>query len=192
MAHDNIKVLFGTENIAQMIKEMSHNIYSLLNLGDYEDVVFIGILKGGLNTMFMLLKCPGMESIFQDCQYGFIGVASYGCGIHPETSPMVTYPLDVEVRGKTVILVDDISDTGNTLEFVKKILKGYNPERLITVTLLDKKCVREHTSNPQPDVVGAEVGDVFVVGCGMGDGEMYRGLQYIGYDVELERAKTDA
>ena len=107
----------------------------------------------------------------------FIGVSSYGAGT--ESGELVfTKELHLDVRGRDVLLVDDILDTGKTLYRVRSKLRGLKPRRLRTCVLLNKAARR--VEPVEADYVGFEIPDLFVVGYGLDFAERYRNLPFVG------------
>jgi hypoxanthine phosphoribosyltransferase len=104
-------------------------------------------------------------------------LASYGAGRRSSGRVRITKDLEIPLRGKNVIVVDDIIDTGRTLEYLVKRLKARRPGSLRVVTLLDKSGRRE--VNFQADYVGFRIDDHFVVGYGLDWAEEYRHLRGI-------------
>jgi hypoxanthine phosphoribosyltransferase len=107
----------------------------------------------------------------------FIGVSSYGAGT--ESGELVfTKGLRLDVRGRDVLLVDDILDTGKTLTEVRRRLRALKPRRLKTCVLLNKAARR--VAPIRADYVGFEIPDYFVVGYGLDFAERYRNLPFVG------------
>jgi hypoxanthine phosphoribosyltransferase len=107
----------------------------------------------------------------------FIGVSSYGDATRPGEL-VYTKELRLDVKGRHVLLVDDILDTGRTLEAVLKKLRPLGPLSIRSCVLLDKPSRRER--DVRADYVGFEVPDQFVVGYGLDYAERYRNLPFIG------------
>jgi hypoxanthine phosphoribosyltransferase len=107
----------------------------------------------------------------------FIGVSSYGAGT--ESGDLVfTKELRLDVRGRDVLLVDDILDTGKTLSRVIPKLQALKPRRIKTCVLLDKPSRR--VAKVQADYVGFTIPDLFVIGYGLDFAERYRNLPFVG------------
>ena len=107
----------------------------------------------------------------------FMGVSSYGAGT--ESGELVfTKQLRLDVKGRDVLVVDDILDTGRTLQRVLAVLRAQKPRRLKVCVLLEKKARR--TEKVRADYVGFQIPDLFVVGYGLDYAERYRNLPFVG------------
>jgi len=143
-----------------------------------EDITFITVLKGGLYTSFNVLKNLVLP---ETTILGYIGVSSYKDSTSAKKNVEVTYSADLEdsiLKDRNVWIIDDICDTGKTLDTVIGMIEAYHPKTIRTAVLIDKKTIREINHFPKPDVVGFECLDnPFFLGCGMGLGEKYRTLR---------------
>lgn len=161
-----LRVLFTRDQIARRVAELGAQIEK-----DFagQSVIFVGVLKGA--TIFL---ADLARSVRVDATFDFIGVASYGA--HKMTSGEVRLTKDVEhaLTGRNVILVEDILDTGLTLQYLKKVFQAHQPACLKVVALLDKACRR--VEPVKADYVGFTIPDEFVIGYGMDYAERYRNL----------------
>ena len=140
-------------------------------------VVFVGVLKGAAIFLSDLIR-----QVEVDATYDFIGVASYGNPSGPKRENVwdstgevrLTKDVDQSLRGKNVVLVEDILDTGLTLTFLKRLLLGHEPSGLRVAVLLDKPSRRKLPV--QADYTGFTIEDEFVVGYGLDYAEKYRNL----------------
>jgi len=145
------------------------------------DLCFIAILKGG---SFVLGNVLRYLSIDESTIFGNIRIRSYK-GESTKSSGQVELcdHLDLEkkdVEHRYVWLVDDIIDTGLTASFVKNYLQAFNPAGIRTCTLVDKPMNHINRPAAKPEVSGFEyLGDRFLVGCGLGFGERFRGLKQV-------------
>jgi len=136
------------------------------------EVVVISLLNGTVLFLADLIRHLSLP-----LRLDFIGVSSYGAGT--ESGELVfTKELRLDVRGRDVLLVDDILDTGKTLSRVIPKLRALNPRRIKVCVLLDKPSRR--VEKVAADYVGFEIPDVFVVGYGLDYAEKYRNLPFVG------------
>ena len=142
---------------------------------DYRDrdLVLVGILKG---SVFFLADLARAVSI--PLEIGFLGVSSYGSGTETSGVLRVTCDLDLDIEGRDVLVVEDIVDTGLTLDHLLRALSGRRPRSLKVCALLDKPSRRRV---PVPiHYPGLTIEDLFVVGYGLDLDQKYRNLPYIG------------
>ena len=163
-------------------------------------LAIIAILKGGAYTAYELLK--RLSLIYEKERIGFfrggeekpdivighIGLESYGQEMKSQGEVKLMTPLDLSrecLRGRKVVIIDDCIETGCTLDEAKKIILGYEPLQVYTAVLVDKVTLRMDAKTEKPDIIGWSYSDTgFLVGCGMGAGEKYRGLPEIHEVVE--------
>ncbi len=165
-----IKTLIDEEKIQQRIREVAKEIQKDYN---NEEIVIICILKGAAYFAVELSKRISSPVIMD-----FMKVSSYE---GTESTGKINFKLDIstDIKGKNVIIVEDIIDTGRTLTYLKKYLQEKNPKSLKICTLLDKKERREFELNP--DYLCFNIPDKFVIGYGLDYDEKYRNLPFIGY-----------
>ncbi len=164
------KILFTKEEIQKRIKELGEQITK-----DYagKKVLMLCILKGSVIFYSDLVR-----NIDLDCNFDFMVVSSYGNSASTSGQVMILKDLSGSIEDIDVIIVEDILDTGTTLDYLKKILMQRKPASLKICTFLDKPSRR--TNNLTADYLGFEIPDEFVVGYGMDYAESYRNLPYIG------------
>lgn len=164
-----VEVLISEEAIAKRVAELGEEI-SNQYLG--KSPVLVNILKGGVIFLADL-----MRKIVVPHEIDFMSVSSYdesnSTGI-----VRILEDLGTNIEGRHVLVVEDIIDTGNTLEYLRQVLLVRNPASLSVCTLLDKKEARE--VEVPVEHVGFEIPNVFVVGYGLDFMERYRHLPYIG------------
>ncbi len=165
-----INVLINKSRLENRIEEMAKQIEK-----DYEgkDIVFIGILKGSVMFMTELAK-----NIKNNVEMDFMDVSSYE-GTESSGDVRINSDIRNSIKGKDVIIVEDIIDTGRTLTYLIEYLKQKNPNSLKIATMLSKPSRRIMELNV--DYVGFSINDEFVVGYGLDYNEKYRNLPYIGY-----------
>jgi hypoxanthine phosphoribosyltransferase len=163
------RVLITQDQLAQRVRRMTREIQR-----DYagRDLVIVSLLSGTVMFLADLIRQLNLP-----LRLDFIGVSSYGGGT--ESRELVfTKELRLDVRGRDVLLVDDILDTGRTLTAVLKKLRALRPRRIRTCVLLDKP---ERRVEPvRADHVGFTIPNEFVVGYGLDYAERYRNLPFIG------------
>lgn len=164
------RVLVGTAEIAERTAELGTQIST-----DYADKnpVLIGVLRGVFCFMADL-----MRQISIPMSVDFMAVSHYGAGESAESGIKVTKPLDIDLAGRHVLMVEDIVDTGMTQRFLLEYLWAQNPKSLEVCTLLDKNARRLIDTDMK--YVGFQIPDEFVVGYGLDYLEEYRNLPFIG------------
>ncbi len=171
LVNDVAEVLITEAQVRAKVAEMAAELSR-----DYagRDLTLVSVLKGSLPFMADL-----MRAITIPVQIDLMEVSSYG-GTSTETSGLVRILKDLSssVEGRDVLIVEDIIDTGLTLNYLQRYLRGKNPASLRICTLLDKPARR--LASIEIDYRGFTIPDRFVVGYGLDYGEFYRNLPYIG------------
>jgi len=134
------------------------------------EVLLIGVLKGAFIFMADLAR-----KMTTPVKMDFVRLASYGSETHSSEKVRITKDLETSLRGKDVLIVEDIIDTGLTLKYLYQRLKARKPRCLKVVTLLDKPGRRK--VNFRADYVGFQIENKFVVGYGLDCAEEYRNLR---------------
>lgn len=170
MRQDMDTILFTEEELQQRVRELGEAITR-----DYQDKnpIFVGVLKGSFIFMADLVRY-----VDTPCTLDFMVVSSYGSGVKTTGAVRINKDLSEDIEGRHVIIVEDILDSGVTLNYLSKYLMNRNPASLRIVTLLDKPSRRK--AEVYPAYKGFEVEDNFVVGYGLDYAEKYRNLPYIG------------
>ena len=170
MHPDIEQVLFTEEDIAAMVKRMGAEISR-----DYQgkDLVLIAVLRGAVVFMGDL-----MRSIDVPLAIDFMAVSSYGDKAKSSGVVRIVKDLDMDIKGRDVLIVEDILDSGLTLSYIKELLESRGPRSIRIATLLDKPSRRK--VDLQADYIGFSVPDEFVIGYGLDYDEKYRNLPYIG------------
>jgi len=163
------RVLISDTAIAQRVRTLARQIEK-----DYRgrDLVIVALLNGTVMFLADLIRHLSMP-----VRLDFMGVSSYGGGTTSGTL-IFTKELRLDVRGRDVLVVDDILDTGRTLKRVLEKLRPLKPRRLRTCVLLDKPSRR--VEKVKANYVGFKIPDAFVVGYGLDYAERYRNLPFIG------------
>ena len=165
------EVLISEEQIKARIRELGEELTA-----EYagKNPVVVGVLKGVVvfyADMIRQLKCP--------CQLDFMWISSYA-GTNSTGSMQVKKDISADIEGRHVLILEDIYDTGNSLNFTYQHLMSKHPASLKICTLLDKPERRNPAVKLQPDYTGFVIPNEFVVGFGMDFDEQYRNLPYIG------------
>ena len=163
-------VLFDEFKIQARIREIGLDISKAYQ---GRTPVMIGILKGGFVFMADLLR-----SISIPIEVDFLAISSYGSGTVSTGVVKIRKDIDVDIRDRDVIIVEDIVDSGLSLVYIKEYIQKHNPASLSTCVLLDKPDA--HKTEVSFDYVGFAIGNEFVVGYGLDYNEKYRNLPYIG------------
>jgi hypoxanthine phosphoribosyltransferase len=161
-----MEVLFSRERIRERVAELGRQIDR-----DYAGgrIVLVGVLKGAAIFLADLAR-----SISVDNTFDFVAVSSYGKEQQSSGAVKLIKDLDEPVNGKHVIVVEDILDTGLTLNFIRRLLEQHQPKSLRIAALLDKPSRR--VEKIEADYVGFTIPNEFVIGYGMDYAEQYRNL----------------
>lgn len=165
------KVLLSEEQIQAKVAQMAE-ILTKEYAG--KDPVFVGVLKG-----VVIFFADMVRKINIPCEIDFMCLSSYG-GTNSTGNVAVKKDLSVDIKGRHVVILEDIYDTGNSLEFVYNHLMAKKPASLKICTLLDKPERRRPGVTLKPEYVGFTIPNEFVVGYGLDFNEHYRNLPYIG------------
>lgn len=170
LRNDMAEVLFEEEQIQARVRELGAEITR-----DYEgkDLLVVGILKGAIVFLADLLR-----SIDLKVKLDFMAVSSYGDAMESSGVVRILKDLEQSLEGKNVLIVEDIVDSGLTLNYLVQNLKSRRPASLKVCTFLDKPERRQ--VEVQVDYKGFSIPDKFVVGYGLDYAERYRNLPYIG------------
>lgn len=168
--------LFTEEQLKAKVKELAKRIEA-----DYngEDILLVGILKGA--SVFV---ADLMREITLDVNIDFMSVSSYGNSTTSSGTIKILKDLDVDIKGKNVLIVEDIIDSGATLRNLVDTLETREPKTLKLCTLLDKPDRRK--VDIFVDYVGFIIEDRFIVGYGIDYAEKYRNLPYIAIVEDVE------
>lgn len=169
--HDDIKkVLYSERQIKKRVKEIAAEI-----MADFvgKELLTVGVLRGAAMFYADLVR-----ELDIPLHMDFISVSSYGASSLSSGVVRIQYDLEEDISGKNVLIVEDIVDSGLTLQYLSNTLKSRNPNMLRTCCLLDKPERRKVEC--EADYVGFEVPDVFIVGYGLDYAEKYRNMKYIG------------
>jgi len=170
MTNDIEKVLFTEQQIAKRVQELTKEINEFY--GD-KPIVAIFVLKGSAFFAADIIRYLKMAVTIE-----FMSVSSYGMETISSGKLTIKKDLDVDIKGKDVLVIEDIIDTGVTLSTLQKLLVQRGANSIKVVTMLSKPSRRMVKFDA--DYVGFEVPDEFVVGYGLDFADKYRNLPYIG------------
>jgi hypoxanthine phosphoribosyltransferase len=167
---DRVRVLITAGRIRRRILALAKEIRR-----DFpeERLHLVSVLKGGVFFLTDLAR-----SIPGEISFDFIAVASYGQNTHSSGQVRLTRDLDSSIEGRTVVVVEDILDTGMTLQYLLALFRQRKPKHLRVAVLLDKPGRR--IAPVRADYVGFTIPNAFVVGYGLDYAERYRNLPYVG------------
>ena len=163
------RVLITEPQLARRIKNLAREIEA-----DFHgrETVVVALLSGTVMFLADLLRHLNLP-----LRLDFMGVSSYGAGTE-SGALVITKELRLDVRGRDVLLVDDILDTGKTLGRVIPMLRAFKPRRIKTCVLLNK--AERRVEKIKADYVGFEIPNHFVIGYGLDYAERYRNLPFVG------------
>jgi hypoxanthine phosphoribosyltransferase len=169
-AGEKVRILISRGRLQRRITGMAREIRK-----DFPDepLHLVGVLKGAVFFLTDLGKqIPG------DVSFDFIAVSSYGTETHSSGQVRLTRDLDSSIEGKTVIIVEDILDTGMTMQYLLRVFEQRKPKRLRIAALLDKP--ERRIAAVHADYVGFTIPNEFVVGYGLDYAERYRNMPDVG------------
>jgi hypoxanthine phosphoribosyltransferase len=171
MERDIQEVLLSEEQLRTRIAELGEELSR-----DYADKkpVIVGVLKG-----VVVFYADMIRQIKVPCEMDFMVISSYS-GTETTGNVLVKKDVSVDLKDRHVLILEDIFDTGNSLDFVYNHLKAMEPASVKICTLLDKPERRKEGITLQADYVGFTIPNVFVVGYGLDFDEYYRNLPYVG------------
>ena len=165
------KILLTEEQIQARITELGEILTE-----DYKDKdpIVVGVMKG-----VVVFYADMIRQIKTPCQMDFMWISSYA-GTESTGNMIVRRDVSSDIKGRHVLVLEDIFDTGNSLDFTVKHLLAKEPASVKVCTLLDKPERRNPDITLKPDYIGFTIPNEFVVGYGLDFNEHYRNLPYIG------------
>jgi hypoxanthine phosphoribosyltransferase len=167
-----VSIRFSAAEIASRVDEMAAELAAKLA----PDTLVVSVLKGSFVFAADLIRA--LSRAGADWSMDFLTLSSYGSATQTSGSVRIVRDIVDDVRGRDVLLVDDILESGLTLSFAKKLLQERGAKRVSICTLLDKPAKRR--AELEADFVGFRAGDEFLVGYGLDWAHRFRGLPYIG------------
>lgn len=164
------RVMIDEEALQVRIRELGQEIEA--DYRDVDDLLLICVLKGGfvfLADLSRMMRRPH--------QLDFMGISSYGAGTTSSGAVRIVLDLKQDITDRHVLIVEDIIDSGRTLDYMRRNLLARSPASLRICTLLDKPSRR--TLDVPVDYIGFSIPDEFVVGYGLDFDELYRNLPFI-------------
>ena len=171
MEKDILEVLLTEQQIQNRIRELGETLSA--EYAD-KDPVIVGVLKG-----VVVFYADMIRQIKVPCQMDFMWISSYA-GTSSTGQMQVKRDISEDIEGRHVLILEDIYDTGTSLDFTHKHLLAKKPASLKICTLLDKPERRKPGITLVPDYVGFTIPNAFVVGYGLDYNEHYRNLPYVG------------
>jgi hypoxanthine phosphoribosyltransferase len=171
MHHDIAKILISEEQIQRRVRELGAKISA-----DYaaeDNLLLVGVLKGCAMFMMDLVRAIEMP-----LSLDFIAVASYGASTESSGVVRLLKDLDTDIAGRNLLIVEDIIDSGLTLDYLRSQLMRRNPASMRICSLLNKPDRR--VAEVTVDYLGFDIPNEFVVGYGLDYAERYRNLPYVG------------
>ena len=171
MEKDILKVLITEQALQERIGQLGKELTEAYR---DKDPVIVGVLKG-----VVIFYADMIRQIQVPCQMDFMWISSYS-GTASTGTMEVKRDVTADIRGRHVLILEDLYDTGNSLDFTYRHLLSKGPASLKICTLLDKPERRKPGITLKPDYVGFTVPNEFVVGYGLDFNEHYRNLPYVG------------
>ncbi|RJP65093.1 MAG: hypoxanthine phosphoribosyltransferase [Ignavibacteriales bacterium] len=169
VGEEKFVVYIDEDKLQNRVKELAEQINN-----DYKDKfpVFIGILNGSFIFMSDLIK-----SVTVDCEVDFLRLSSYGDAKISSGKVRMVKDLNCDVNGRDVIVVEDIVDTGLSIQYLGKLMENYKPKSVKVISLLLKPDSLKH--EVKIDYIGFEIPSKFVIGYGLDYAQKYRNLRSI-------------
>ena len=164
------RILFTEKTIAARVEQLGAELTEKLG---HERPVLICVLKGA--SFFYIDLCRSMNCAID---MDFISVASYGASAKSSGVVRLIKDLDNNITDRHIVIVEDIIDSGLTMQYLRQLFSARGPKSITTVSFLDKRS--RHPDSFKTDLCGFEIPDEFVVGYGLDYANYYRNLPYIG------------
>ncbi len=178
--NERVRVLITRGRIQRRIQALAKEIRRDF---PHEPLHLVSVLKGGVFFLTDLAR-----NLAGKVSFDFIAVSSYGQDTHSSGQVRLTRDLDSSIEGRTVIVVEDILDTGMTLQYLLRLFQHRKPKHLRVAVLLDKPAGR--IAAVRADYVGFTIPNEFAVGYGLDYSERYRNLPYVGVLTRAAKKKN--
>ncbi|MGI2176108.1 hypoxanthine phosphoribosyltransferase [Shewanella ulleungensis] len=172
-----IEMMISEQEINKTLDQLAERINT--HYANSERLLMVGLLKG--SVVFMADLCRRIKG---HVEIDFMSVSSYGNSMNSSRDVKVLKDVQSDIAGRDVLIVEDLIDSGNTLNKVREMLLLRDPKSLALCTLLDKPERRE--VDVYVDFIGITIPDEFIVGYGIDYAEQYRNLPYIAKVVPLD------
>ena len=177
------KIILSEKDILKICENLGKEITEALKEDD-RIPVFVGVLKGSVNFMSDLIKCVKLP-IYTD----YIQISSYR-GVNSTGNVQLLKDISYDCEGRTVVIIEDIVDTGCSMEFLIKHIETHNPKRILICALFNKEF--ERIKDVQVDFVGYQLKDnAFLIGYGLDYYELERNVPYVFAADEEDIQKLD-
>jgi hypoxanthine phosphoribosyltransferase len=173
---NDFEILFTCEQIQERVVQLGKEIEKDYEKDHNTPLILLGVLKGAVPFITDLTRNIQIHPIIR---IDYIGVSSYGSGIQSSREPQITKDTQIPIWGKNIIVVEDIIDTGYSIDTLVNILKARNPKSLKICSFLSKPDRRE--IEVPIDYLGFEIPDLWVQGYGLDTDEEGRHWPYIAY-----------
>lgn len=168
---ERFRLYLDADTIDARVREIGHAIDAAY---DGKRPILIGVLNGAF-----LFLADLMRAITIDCEVDFLKLSSYGAEKMSSGTVTELKKIDANLEGRHIIVVEDIVDTGLSMQFIMDLMQELNPASLKTATLLHKKAATNPDLDLQLDYVGFEIDNLFVIGYGLDYGQLGRNLPAI-------------
>jgi hypoxanthine phosphoribosyltransferase len=172
MKDKNISVMLSEAQIKERVVALASEIKARF-ADESEPIVLVAILKG--SVIFLADLCRALD---RHVHLEFMGVSSYGAATESSGIVRITQDLTATIKGRHVVIVEDIVDTGLTIKYLLENLRTREPKSLSVCALLEKPA--KSKGQVAIDFLGFSIQDQFVIGYGLDNAELYRNLPYIG------------
>jgi len=169
--NDVAGVLLSEEQLEKRVRELGEEITK--DYANEDCLIAVGILRGSVVFLADLIRHIDLHTELE-----FMAVSSYGASSKSSGVVKINKDLDVDIAGKNVIIIEDIIDSGITLNYLKDLLLKRNPKSLKICTLLNKPDRRK--IDIKADYIGFDIPDEFVIGYGLDYASRYRNMPYVG------------
>jgi hypoxanthine phosphoribosyltransferase len=170
-AHGVAKILIKEDDLQQRIRELAHELDEIY-AGSGDPPLMVGVLTGAVTFMTDLMRAMTIPVIID-----FMAVSSYGASTKSSGVVRILKDLNEDVENRNVVVVEDIVDSGLTLQYLLDVLRRRNPSNVRVVALLKKD--KRDAVEVQVDQVGFQIPDEFVIGYGLDYAGKYRNLPYV-------------